>query len=162
MFHTSLKNTNKESTRGIQTYVRSKQMKIREEVVSPETTSKQHLQNVRTNHSISTQIREKIVISWNNITVFPRGGCETVDHERMLFSRVKPTFVLSIGKTWSFSVDLQRLTRLPLNLFNWRTYGTANNKAKVEKKHNRYSSRWVWVMNEFCFQDSNRILFSVK
>ena len=63
MFHTSLKNTNKESTRGIQTYVRRKQMKIREEVVSPETTSKQHLENVRTNHSISTQIREKIVIS---------------------------------------------------------------------------------------------------
>ena len=63
MFHTSSKNTSKESTRGIQTYVRSKQMKIREEAVSPETTSKQHLQNVRTNHSISTQIREEIVIS---------------------------------------------------------------------------------------------------
>ena len=63
MFLTSLKNTNKKSTRGIQTYVRSKQMKIREEAVSPETTSKQHLQNFRTNHSISTQIREEVVIS---------------------------------------------------------------------------------------------------
>ena len=63
MFHTSLKNTSKESTRGIQTYVRSKQMKIREEADSAKPTSKQHLQNFPTNHSISTQIREEIAIS---------------------------------------------------------------------------------------------------